>query len=461
MQSNKNYQKISKWLDNTLIFSGALLLGIWSVPHTIALRNILLYLCIIVILINIIFAKKHEKVFNYFILNKKNIGNLPPLIAILLLLTWLLIHLLYIGDHYAVQLAELSGTWLRAFVGAIVGFFIAYSLQSNNEKYIYIVAGLFSPFLFLLLEYIPSAIRLKSFFLPYYFYDSIFAFKTNASLAGIIFISTIVSISIWSLHNKKQLLKNQLLFTLISVMIVLYGLAVIMETRNGFAICFSIICLSFIYYVYYLLSNQNKPSKLEFLIILIVILNLLALISIHLYISPQWKMFLADFRVAIDTEKIINWQNTEFYGYPKNYLNIQVSPSTYERVAWFKVGMMLIFSDMLGGGVLNNPFINIVKLYYPNAEVKSTLSGWMDLIYSIGFPGFLLLIFSIIYPVIRAKNRINLGSYLTFTLGLVLLLSFSVSEFGSKHGVEILLFYAGFFAANTIISCNNLRTPKI
>lgn len=401
-----------------------------------------MYLSLLIIILINIRIIDIKKIRFYKILNNYQV------FAIFLLYLWLIFHLFYIGNDFKSQLAELKGTWLRALIGAIIGYYFAIGLQKDYKKYFYMILGLFAPFLILLIEYIPVAIKLKSFFIPYYFYESIFVFKTNASLAAISCISVITSLLIWSIINKEKIFIHQLLLSFIFILIVLYDLVVIMETRSGFTICMTILTISILYISYHQYLNRTKFNPRELFFIIIIILFLLLLLLIHLNLSPQWKMFLFDFRIAIDTENYFHWQNTQLYGYPNNINNQQVSPSTYERVAWFKIGLELLNSNLFGNGKLDRPFINVLQDYYPNAIIYSTLSGWMDIIYAIGIPGFFILFSTITYNFISKINKINPSFYINFILGFALIFSFTFSEFAEKHGIEILLFYIGFFAGN-------------
>ena len=98
-----------------LILIGSILLGIWAVKGTIALRNILLG---IGTPISLLYC------YQYFKFNQQKIPskNFSPMILIGLMFCWVIFHYLFLSRFPEIQLQELRSTWLRTFLAAIVGF---------------------------------------------------------------------------------------------------------------------------------------------------------------------------------------------------------------------------------------------------------------------------------------------------------------------------------------------------
>jgi hypothetical protein len=97
-------------LDVTLIALSSILLLIWPISNTIALRNGLLIAGTILALI----------VFKRFSGTKKLIRFLPISLGIGMFM-WVLLHFLLFSQDPILQLHELGSTWKRSFLAFLIG----------------------------------------------------------------------------------------------------------------------------------------------------------------------------------------------------------------------------------------------------------------------------------------------------------------------------------------------------
>lgn len=123
-----------KLLANTSVVSVCVLLFIWVLPDTIALRNILLGLGAIA---GLGLICRHWKCFNYF-----GIRTLP-LYLLMGLFVWVLVHYAFFSLNPELKLSEIKSLWLRAFAGFLMAVGVACALNSNTNLRKYFFFSLF------------------------------------------------------------------------------------------------------------------------------------------------------------------------------------------------------------------------------------------------------------------------------------------------------------------------------
>jgi hypothetical protein len=170
-----------------LIVISSILLGIWAVVNTIALRNILLVSGAVIGLLywlNFFRAFTKQRIDKIFSLTQ-----FAPLILIGLIFCWILFHYLFLAREPIQQLDELKSTWFRSFLAVIVGSATGLAL---NRKKVYAPVlwfGLLISFIVLLYQYIPKAMAKQSMFAVDWFGDYIYWAKFSGVLAGSILIA--------------------------------------------------------------------------------------------------------------------------------------------------------------------------------------------------------------------------------------------------------------------------------
>ena len=124
-----------------MILSGVLL-GIWAVKDTIALRNILL-VC-------------GALLSSYYIFQEIKYGHLKeqcttwkvlPIIMLGLIFIWIVIHYLFFSVNPVQQLEELKSTWFRAFLASIIGLGTGLAIRSYPRRLNLLWLGIFVVFL--------------------------------------------------------------------------------------------------------------------------------------------------------------------------------------------------------------------------------------------------------------------------------------------------------------------------
>ena len=179
-------------------------------------------------------------------------------------------------------------------------------------------------------------------------------------------------------------------------------------------------------------------------------------INKHIEKNNAWPNLIADIKVAVDIDHHNYWKNRDDYPLPQNQYGSRVNPSTYERAAWFTVGIHLLTENPLGFGLIHHSFGWLAlaewpDYYKPNGNMRgATHSGWMDMALGIGIPGILL----IWIPLFAAwyRSLFQKGLWFTYTAWTIPIIMFAYlsTEVGSAHFTEMLYFMAAFFCGITL-----------
>ena len=138
-----------------LVLISSVLLGIWATMNTIALRNILLWVGVLIAL---------AYWWNWFKTNKAN-HTFPSLsglywlavILITLMFIWVVIHYFLFAQNPQQQFSELKSTWLRSLLAVIIGSATGLALNRNPRFMPWLWLGLLLSFVVLIYQYIPKA----------------------------------------------------------------------------------------------------------------------------------------------------------------------------------------------------------------------------------------------------------------------------------------------------------------
>jgi hypothetical protein len=434
----------------TLIIFSSILLGIWAVKNTIALRNILLFLGAP---LSLVYCYRQ-----YQLIRDQQIAISPrsylPLILITLMFFWVLFHYCFLSRFPEFQLSELRSTWLRSFVAAILGLGTGVAILRRPNALNLLWIGILLSFVYLFYQYVPKAIAAGSIFAPDY-YNYIYFGKISGVLMGTILLTGLLGAFLDTVKIEKSttLLISGVLW-LIGTVIVLYSYVYIFDARNGIGIAVIIFGITLLGLMKSTLGNlisQGWSKKIIFSISICAAISLLiGLFALQqMRLNAGWSSMLEDVKTSVQIEKYPNWQDPPAMGYPKNELGQEVKMNTYERVAWATVGAtILVPENPWGIGTLTNSFGQLLKSRFPDAiGVKSTHSGWLEITLAFGFPGLFLLAGSLLLMMFRS---IRVDSHFRASTGLLsfgLLLTYALGELSSQHAIEILCFCIVFLGA--------------
>lgn len=437
------------WVELYLILLNAILLGIWLLPGTIALRNILL---ILMCPISIIYCWEKIKNNNARI----KLANWLPIIGIMAMFCWVLIHYFWLSKFPDLQLHELKTTWLRSLLATIIGFSVGLSVCSRPNRIFLLWNVLLFSFIYLFCQFFIRDFSSNSGIFHVY-KDLLYPGKIAGVTAGVILIAGISGAVIdrYESIGANSKYCAGLLF-LGSYVLVLYCFVYIFNARNGVGIVVIETLFFIIYILLVMLSrrllvkgrvdkvNSNLSQRLTSIMLGIALLMAISFFLIqHVKYNQDLLNINKDISIAIQIEKFENWKNPQLHGYPLNEDGQVVRHNTYERVSWLIAGLKIFIPENpFGLGLLKEPFGALMRLKYPGqvGDITSTHSGWVDIALSFGLPGIAIIFFiiiSIIFTLIHSSSPFKNSSLLLLS---TLLLLYFVGEVSNKHFIEILFY---------------------
>ena len=451
-----------------LIGISSALLGIWAVRDTIALRNILLVLGSILSLIYWQIYFKNQKKLSFPDFKDKHFIDFLPIVLIGCMFLWVVLHYFFFSRFPQQQWDELTSTWLRSFLACLVGSATAMAFRKNNQLIWFLWFGLVISFIVLFYQYIPKAIEKNSLFAPDFFGGYIYWAKFNGVLAGSILVAGGLGYILDRLvlsHTHPVNMKDWRffaligLYSLISFFLPIYSFVYIFDARNGIIIC-ALLLLAFIFIVFFSKNTidsdfkiNNVKVNIKKLFLFIILIFLFGLLFVqHAKLNAGWRTILKDVVLAVQIDQYPNWKNLPELGYPKHQNGDNVSPNTYERVAFARVGLRLIAHDPFGIGILRSLPENMKEIGVQFSHHAYTHSAWIDLGLAYGVVGMLLPITTLLLLLIRNffyKKIENKALLILFTINFLLL--YFKGEYAFQHGIEILFYFIAFVSFSSFL----------
>lgn len=448
-----------KYLEWIIVILSSVLLGIWAVKETIALRNILLVsgtLLSVSYIANEFRCSKLKEQCDFW--------RLLPFALIALAFVWVVCHYLFFAIDPAQQLKELKSTWLRALMASIVGLGTGLALRKHLNRLNLLWLGIFVTFAVLFYQYIPRALAQQKLLVPDYDHY-LFHLKINTVLMGTILLAGIDGALFDHLRSIqfqwRHFRLSYLLFWLIGTVMALWSFVYIVDARNGIGLSTILYSFWFVCAFFIFIRGQIQRFNLRGWIIFLFagagLLLILYFGFLQTKLNPGWTTLLADAKIAVQIDRYPNWQNPPQLGYPKRDDGQIVTPNTYERIAWAAAGSKAILQYPAGVGVLAYPFAIHPKrpanMYSaPGIPGIATHSGWVELGLAFGVP-ILSLIFGVLLISLRNAIRGAYPAKMTI-LGFCILILFlyTVGEAAIDHGLEILFFLLALLQALMLTS---------
>jgi hypothetical protein len=451
-----------------LILISSCVLGIWAVSHTIALRNLLLIggSLLAIAYWSDFFRLRKDGVVSHFFDIPNRFYYLPFILTSMMLL-WTVVHFFWFSEYPERQLHELTSTWFRAFLALLLGSATGLALLRNRSCTWLLWLGLLVSFLVLMAQYVPKALDQGSLFAVDLFGDYIYWAKFNGALAGSILFAGILGLIIdqrRGIHREENafdkhhlpLVLLRYLYLILGVTLPLYAFVFIFSTKNGVG-ALTILLVFWLAFLAVLglkhaLFSSNGWAQFKFSSQLVVMglagsLLFVWLITKHIEQNPGWGTLFEDLSIATQIDQYTHWQNPPERGLPRRGDGSAVTSNTYERVSWGMVGLRLIQNNWKGIGILRSLPQSMQKQGIEFNAASYTHSGWIDFGLAFGLPGLIMLPVALSLCVLLSliHKKINFRATI-FSLALILLILFSVGEYGFQHGIEILFFISAFLS---------------
>ena len=373
-------------------YSALILLVIWPLPHTIALRNIALYvgfsggLCW------------------WFVYRPRLIMSDLLLVGLMLMIpAWLCLRYFFMPSNLNLQLYELKGTWIRISLGVV----FAACLGRMMLIYPKMLLGIFLSLLIL---------PFYSFLM--YFYQSIIShqwifnnftgpFKTKIGAVYFGLWMALVGFGILihqigKLENSKKLNLKTYKWIFIGVLLILVSAInfFVYQALNGILLLGVCGIFFIILYIKMLISVHDKLNWTRFATLLAIFLTVVCALWAYWNYDSQRGQKLhnlySDARIAVQIDRQSSWQRSSAVNGthdPVGQDGIVINTSTYERLSWFVKGLQYIQENPLGLGYSQKAFHQLMSRDYPGSVAPMTHSGWIDYCLGTGLPGLLLLWF--------------------------------------------------------------------
>lgn len=429
----------------TLGVIAALLLAIWPLPGTIALRHCLL---LFGFLLSIYVFWIHRKM----ILSIKT----WPLHVLMFFFIWLLAHYFFLATNHQEQLKELRGDWLRTFLAAIIGGALGVSIRTTEtdtktakKLKIILILGFAGTVLIFFFRYLYEIYSTGN-----WFHENFFMTPYKSKPALVIFGILLIPHSY--LHIFLAVQKERggaLLYTAITGIFLIMFAFYFGNTKNGFLL---LLLTSILFFISLWSIRNDVPKNPLSLLFLIALIGLFSVpIRNHIQSNSAWKMMLADAKVAIDINEHPHWKNRKIYPIPLNEYGVPVNGSTYERLSWATAGIQLIKEYPLGYGLIHHSFGALAARKWSDFEKNeretrgATHSGWIDFTLGLGIPGLLLIVIPLCVSLYRSRNRNDYWhNYIRWAIP-ILFVAYTLTEVSSDHFIELLFFLTAMFCGIT------------
>jgi O-antigen ligase len=382
---------VAKWLRlkpvtkaGLAFWLAATLLLVFSLPHVMALRNLLLVALLILVLRSLFSLPE--------ILKQSDVG--AVLLVFVLLLAWMLCVSVFIAPETVASLRAFAGEWGRALLTLIAGSGVALAIRKKMPGQL---SSLVTTLIFLaalvhMIGHDVAALTkwVETGKLPHRF-PGITDHRANVTHVFAMLLSA-VGADICSRYVFGRPLIRTHVYAI--SMAVVFGFFALLtsSTTNGWIVSilltlFIIVLLSSIK-PRYIPRARPRPNPGA---IAAVAVALSALGAVAVVNDPRYDGFVESVAIGWDTENHRNWLHAfETGDWPVRANGDAVDPSTYSRVAWTKEGIKLLVEHPVGTEISKHTFTRLIAEKYGVAHMSHSHIGLIDFGLNAGIPGIIL-----------------------------------------------------------------------
>ena len=440
-------QKSNLWCSNNFILwimvcCGVILMLIWPVKHTIALRNILLLTGAIIGL-------------GYIIRERSSLyqKSALPLLFIFLFFVWLITHYFLFSHNPQLELEQIKSVWLRVLLACFLGIGTGLFVRQYRHAQLVVWAGILSFFIIIYGDYIWVSFSISDWKLPYRFDLGLFGNKITAVFYGLVSLALACGVISYQLMQATKNKGYILLASMTSIGCTFLAF-VITGTKNGVALGLILILCVFVSFL------RTTKKSLKSIVIASAIAALIGTMTyFHLKVNPEWDSVFPAVVAGIHIDKYPNWKDHQDYGLPnnvglpKNVDGALLGESAYLRTAYVVEGLKLLLKNPLGYGLYNKSFRYLADENLdlpPRSSIIGTHCGWLDFSLGLGIPGLLLTWTAIALAIFYSFKQKSLWTYTTrWTLAGVFVV-WTFSEIFNNHFIESLFYLVALFSAGNL-----------
>lgn len=423
-----------KHLEVLSILSVCILLFIWVLPDTIALRNILLVMGGFT---GLFLIRR-----NWVIFKRYSIQAIP-LYLVLGLFLWVLVHSAFFSLNRDLELSEVKSLWLRAFAGFLMAIGLGISLHKNKHLRGFFFFSLFFVPIINLLAYGYASYFNGGLVKPNEFVRFLFVKIETTFFGAIASGFAIANLLYFLIVKKKNINFLKLVPYLLGLVLVLVS-ALLVGTKNGIAISIAL-CLFFGLILLGDISlNFRKTSLASIFACLLVVVATGVIWKGHKASAYEgWDTIFSDAKVAVQVDKYRQWQKGENdFERPTNEIGTLVVGNTYFRLAWATVGTRLIAAYPLGYGSINRSFVGMLDhAGLEHVHQGQVHSGWIDFGLAFGIPGLVLIFSCMVLIIIFGVIQPTLMNLCAAMIVIALFPMGVIAEIAYKQYFEATIFF--------------------
>lgn len=393
-----------------------------------------------------------------------------PLWLFLGIYPWALIHLIFFSANFDIEARQLSSVFLRCLAVTPLGLSLGLLLTTQqpedqqarqpkgfrfthgNSTIMLMLIGLSGPLIIGTNVYLYEAWRIHQL-LNFEILATLYKAKAPFVISSAVALPLCF---IWMIRAINQQMSIGLYVASFFVFLCSLLVAFFSDSKN--AILINLLCFT-IFIINLTLKMKFNRRYFIFLITFLLMVSIPICTVTTLHIDKNkfaWSEFTANLEVALDIDNHNYWKNRLAYSLPYNKFDHQVDMSSYERTAWFVVGLRLLKENPMGYGLLHHSFGSLAAakwpdFYRPNGNTRgATHSGWLDFGLAMGIPGLLFVLIPLFASWYRSALQSDLWSSYAFWTIPILSFAYLTTEVSEKHFIEMLFFMVAFFCGLTL-----------
>jgi len=382
-------QRLNQMLEWICLCCGMILLIVWPLAGTIALRNWALVLGCLTSLVWLLRVKP-----------KITFQMASPIICLLAVPAWLWLHYFFWPTDAEAQLYDLHGTWLRVILAMFMASGLGMMLAANPRRMLWIWLAMSSLALVTLGQFFLQVWHTHQWLIG----DFRFPFKYKSAVVYFLMYPCLMAYG--TLHycfldrnsNSQNGLRKLWIGPLVILLAVICWIDFISaHTLNGVLVAgFMGLVLLLILTMKTLRARKNKAISTWALFGSVVVFLVIDLTTFWQYdqkYERKLSNLVGDIQIAVQIDKYPQWRRDPQYSGPRNPSDETgrvVNESTYERSAWFIKGIQILGEQPLGSGFSHLAFRHFMQQEDANLGLYKTHSGWLDYALGLGLPGLFL-----------------------------------------------------------------------
>lgn len=362
-----------------LLGLSGVLLFVFSLPHAMALRKLLLLIAFLV-------------AFKYFLAALKN--NPKPLtsavLIFILLQVWMLVIAGFVSNQAWASFSEWRGQWLPTLMSFVIGIGLARVLMLSRLEKPCAAIALTIAIPITLFLCINAVVIVFDLIQAGKFAPNQFGIGGQKGITGyqITLLLPILMADLLSRMAKGNRLLPVPVWIIVAVFVLVLFNLIAASSRNGLLILLLAIFLGAVVMLPEIRKSYSAKKIISVGLAALVFVSAIALVSYKT--DSRWQTFVETLPIAWDIDRDLRWLDGDGLILPLTPSGQQVDTSEYYRIAWVREGWRMLMANPWGTEISRDTFYNLVLEKYGRAGMAHSHNSWIDLGLQVGIPGLLL-----------------------------------------------------------------------